>query len=348
MKKRPTQSDVAKLAGVTRSTVSVVLSGRTDTSIQVSEATRQRVQAAVKELGYAPDPVAQMLVQGQNEIIGVFTYESDFPSDQKNFFYQFLLGIESEASRQNFDILLFTRKRSSGARCIYPNGTNALRLADGAILFGSTPDREELKRLIEESYPFVYIGRRDVPGVDIACVVPDYRSASATATEHLIQLGHQRIGFVKSQQQMESSIDKYAGFEDAVQKHPEIQAVTLNTPDDKDQSHIVSAIAENHLTALVCLSDGVLFTIYAQLAEAGLRVPEDISLVALTEGFADPTHDYTPTHVHLDRGKIGAEAVRLLVAILSDESISPRQVMIDCSFIPGDTSAPPNSRRLPG
>ena len=77
--KRPTQKDVAKLAHVSRGTVSLVLNNQSGGRVPISEETQQRVLQAAKKLGYAPNPIAQMLARGANRIIGVFTYEPGLP-----------------------------------------------------------------------------------------------------------------------------------------------------------------------------------------------------------------------------------------------------------------------------
>jgi DNA-binding LacI/PurR family transcriptional regulator len=127
--------DVANAVGVSTAVVSHTLSDRTHGTIRVSEATRQRVLRAVRELGYVPNPIARRLARGRTGLIGVFTYEPVFPIDQTNFFHPFLVGIEAEAETQGQDLLLFTKGADKGTRNIYVDGVNRLQLADGAVLF---------------------------------------------------------------------------------------------------------------------------------------------------------------------------------------------------------------------
>src|SRR5690606_5785524 len=102
--KRPTQQDVARLAGVSRGTVSMVINGMTGGRIPISEETRRKVLDAMEQLGYAPNPAAQILAGGRNRLIGVFTYEPFFPYEQDNFYYPFLLGIERQASYEGYNL----------------------------------------------------------------------------------------------------------------------------------------------------------------------------------------------------------------------------------------------------
>lgn len=96
---RPRQADIAALAGVSQATVSLVINNRSGKYRQITEETRQRVWAAVAELGYVANPAARMLAGGRNGLLGVYTFESVFPLDPRDFYYPFLLGVEEEAER---------------------------------------------------------------------------------------------------------------------------------------------------------------------------------------------------------------------------------------------------------
>src|SRR5687768_16025961 len=167
--KRYRIADVAKHARVSEATVSVVLNNRVGEGIRVSEETQQRVWEAVRALGYVPNPSARNLARGRNNLIAVFTFESIFPIDSRNFYYPFLIGIEEEAAVQGYDLLLSTAASDPDMRGrIYRKGANRLKLADGAVLLGHALDRSEITQLLAEGFPFVYVGRRESPGDDIS------------------------------------------------------------------------------------------------------------------------------------------------------------------------------------
>ncbi len=105
---RPTQSDVAKLAGVSVSIVSAVINDRQYGNIRISDGTRARVRDAVRELGYAPNLAARGLAGGTNHLIGVFTFQRIFPLTKEDFFYEFLVGIEEAAEHEGYNLLLLT------------------------------------------------------------------------------------------------------------------------------------------------------------------------------------------------------------------------------------------------
>ena len=185
--KAPRQSDVARLAGVSQSAVSRVISGDVD---RIPAETRDRIRAAVKDLGYVPNAAARNLRNKRNRLLGVHTFEAVFPHARDDFYFEFLLGIEERAEELGYDLVLFTSTGArDGRRRIYRDGTNRLNLADGAVLLGAATDREELARLWRDGYLFVHIGRREVPGAEIPCIVPDYVSAAGRIVASLAERG---------------------------------------------------------------------------------------------------------------------------------------------------------------
>src|SRR6218665_4013355 len=152
--KRLTQRDIARLAGVSQATVSLVLNSSDGHDGRIPVETRDGVNKVIRDTGYVADPIARRMAKGLNRILGVFTYEPAFPSAQADFFTPFLLGIEEEAQQQNYDLLLLTSAGVGNNRKIFSEN-NRLRIADGCLVLGREFDRAELARLVAEDYPFV-------------------------------------------------------------------------------------------------------------------------------------------------------------------------------------------------
>ncbi len=339
---RPTLADVARLAGVSSATVSLVLNKRNG-RVPIGEETRARVLEAVRQLGYVPNPVAQMLASGSSRLIGVFAYEARFPYEREDFFFPYLLGIEREASRQDYDLLLFTRSRGCPARTIYCDGVNQLRRADGAIVMGSQTNREELRLLAEEGYPFVSIGRREVVGHAIDWVASDYRAGSTEATQHLLKLGHRRLAFLGMGPPAETSEEKLDGCQEALSGAAGAELAIwerdlLSTP-----AAFLQALRDFAPTALVCTEIATLTGAVQQLLAASVRIPEELSVVSLTDGYADLPIGMQPTVVCLNRHLIGETAVRVLLERMRDAALPPQQIRLSCQLVLGNTTAPPVS-----
>jgi DNA-binding LacI/PurR family transcriptional regulator len=341
--KRPTQKDVARMAGVSRGTVSMVLNNRMNGRVPISDETRTRVFQAAAALGYAPNPVGQMLAQGNNCLIGIFTYDPVFPYEQDDFYFPYLTGIQQEASEQAYNVLLFTRNHGTEPHRIYANSMNSLLLADGCILMGGMPDRDELQRLYNEGYPFVYIGRREVPGCQIDWVIHDYRYGAAAATRHLLQLGHRHLGFVGGNGE-EPQADKLAGCRQALADGEMPETSLQLFPIDKSSvaAQVVQVILASGVTALLCDDRKVFEWLGREMRVQGVRVPGDLSLVSLTTAEARLPDMLAPTHVQLNQRLVGAVATRTLIKRVLGEADGPQQLYLPCKFVVGETTGPPN------
>ena len=335
--KRPTQSDVAKLAKVSRATVSFVLSEKDQQRIPISEETKRRVFEAARELNYSPDPVAQMLASGNNHLVGVFSYERLFPMQRDDFYYEFLLGIEMGASTAGYNVILFTRDESSnGERLVFPRGHNQLRLADGTILLGSQPNRAELSRLMDENYPFVHIGKRDVPGKQINWVACDYMSASEKITDHLAKQGHRSYAYIGPKEHNESNLDKLAGINQALSQYERCRIQKF----DEDLLKSVHTIDEieglSTCTAILCSYETTFHNVVDFLFRNDRKIPDDYLVVSLANISDYQQLPFSPTYLRVNRPVWGEKAFSTLLEILDDPAKGPLQVRIPCDIVYGD------------
>lgn len=336
---RPTQSDVAVHAGVSRATVSLVLNGATTSRVLISDSTRQRVLDSARALGYTPNVAARMLATGRNQLIGVFTYEPLFPYEGEDFYYPFLLGIERAASEADYDLLLFTRQRAHHQRTIYQENFNTLRLADGAVLLGLHTDYTDLRRLCAEQYPFVYIGRREIEGYDIDWVVSDYRSGSAKATRHLLELGHRRIVLIGHAPGNSSYIDRLTGCQEAVASEPGATLSVVNEDTLDDAMAMQDMLSSTRATALLIGTGEMMARALSLLAAMQIRVPTELSVVSLGDSAGASVLGMQCTEVRLNRQIVGETAAQVLVNKIEGTVASPQHLLIPCDFAVGDTSA---------
>lgn len=339
MKRSYTQDDVARLAGVSRSVVSLVINNRDDG--RVSPETRQRVLQAIRELGYAPNPAARMLAQKRSYLIGVFTYEELFPHDVDDFFHPFLVGVEHQASLENYDLLLFTRKGDFSTRSIYRNGMNILNMVDGAVLMGSRPNEDEIRDLVRDEHPFVYIGSREIEGCEFDWVSSDYRQGAYDAVRHLLELGHRRIGGVGLKPQgAPHRRNKAQGTIDAVSEVAGASLALLPDEFIHDGAALMEEVLRQELTALVCDSNITMLRVMHQLYPLEISIPEELSVIALSDERVNLPGEYVPSTVHLNRPRVGREAVKLLVSRLNGHHKEPTHRLIPCRFVLGNTSGP--------
>lgn len=344
--RRPTQTDIARAAGVSPAVVSLVINGRTNGKIRISEDTQQRVRDAILKLGYVPNMAARQLAGGRSNLLGVFTYEPVFPLAKESFYYPFLIGIEQQAEALGFDLLLYTRATATtGRRQIYRDGINALQAADGAVLLGTYEDRDELARLHRDGYPFVYVGRRELDGTPPAYVGADYETITSHMVDHLASLGHQNILYLHHQvtDNSESANDRLNGFHNGLRQ---ANLPTENRCIPLDGDPITAAQVKSWLdagtTAFIAQTIRLAHHIQREAATLNLHAPHDFSIAAL--GNADPMvpDDGSVTTIHIPRLEMGAGAVELLVNMLyHPEVVTSRQVLLPCSITHGQSVAAP-------
>jgi DNA-binding LacI/PurR family transcriptional regulator len=341
--KRYRIADVAKYAGVSEATVSVVLNNRVGDGIRVSEETQQRVWNAVHKLGYVPNPAARSLARGRNNLIAVFTFESIFPIDSRNFYYPFLVGIEEEAAAQGYDLLLSTAARDPSTHGrIYHQGANRLTLADGAILLGHAADKSEITRLLDDGFPFVYVGRRDSPNDDISYAASDYVDATRQIVDYLLKHQHRDLAYLASSERNESNQDRHKGFVFAHEEHGIALNLSLYWQGEPEAftKEAFLRLTQQGATAFIAENDQLALRLLGVTAALQRRCPEDFSLAVLGDPLSIVDSGYSWTTFKIPRREMGREAVRLLVQRLSDDQempAPPYRTLLPCQFVAGNT-----------
>ncbi|GAA3080556.1 LacI family DNA-binding transcriptional regulator [Rhizobium viscosum] len=338
--KRLTQHDIAKLAGVSQATVSLVLNGAPTALARIPQETRERVQQVIRTTGYVADPIARRMAKGLNRILGVFTYEPAFPSEQADFFAPFLLGIEEEAQAQNYDLLLLTGAGVGRERKIFADG-NRLRIADGCLVLGREFDRAELKRLVTGDYPFVAIGRREDAGGPVPYVGGDYASATRALVEKARSLGHGRLAFIGPSGSAESVVDRWRGFLDAITGNADL---VLHVDEvGQGAAETLDAIIESGASAVffVELADAV--RVEAAARERGLSIPGDFSAVVLGSHVRAERSHVQFTSFNIPREEMGRQATAMLVRRIEDAS-PVEQILLTCEPVEGQTLGPAKKR----
>ncbi|WP_329150072.1 LacI family transcriptional regulator [Streptomyces niveus] len=363
-RRRSTQRDIAQRTGVSQATVSLVISGGA-ASTQIAESTRRAVLAAADEMGYTANVAARSLKGGRNRLLGLYTFESVFPTDQRDFYYPFLLGVEEEAARQGYDLLLFSSTGTdrdaarvgprepgesgtpAAERSIYVGGSNRLKIADGCVLLGRNVRREELSALVREDFPFVFVGRREVDDAELSYVAADYVAATGALVAELARLGHRRILYLRALEDSEPTRDREEGYRRGLAEAgivpDEALIRTLADPADLSIERVEEWIGGLGITALLVepTEDDRLTEALATMAGTRrVRFPADCSLALLGDPpcWTPKSRDWT--RFSLPRAQMAGQAVRVLIELLDQESHEPRQLTVPCAYVPGDSIGP--------
>jgi LacI family transcriptional regulator len=323
--KRATMGDVARLAGVSKATVSAVLNG----TALVKESTRARVENAIELLNYRPAPVVNGYAAANGaKSLGIVIKEVDNP-----YYAEVVLGARGVAEENGYSLFVAS---SEGEYEAERRAIDLLRTKgiDGMIVTPVLHAGSDLSHLFElkrRNYPFVLI--EQVIGVRASVVDVENVEASRRAAEYLIQQGHTQILYLAGPDYSMHSQERIDGTWRAC------SAAHLRFND----SHIVRAgahladgyragmeyfgacPAESRPTAVSCYNDLVAAGLYRALAELGLRVPDDVSVV----GFDDiPLAEYLTvplTTVRMPKARMGALAAEMLIKHVEAQMVIPPQ-----------------------
>lgn len=342
-RRRPRQADIARLAGVSQATVSMVINHQGGKYGQIGEDTRRRVWEAVEELGYVADIAARTLAGGRNSILGLYTFEPVFPVDYHDFYYPFLVGIEEEAEQQGFDLLLFSSASGvDGNREIFRGGVNRLRVADGCVLLGRGGNTRELLRLARDPYPVVFIGRRELEGVDVSYVGADYVRATVEVVRHLAGLGHRRIALLSWGDQLEPTVDRLRGYElGCASAGVELERRLCRSVAAADVSTgLIEELVAAGATAVVAQDQAIASCVEKAANSLGMSLPADLSVAVLGDPPRGEPTGRAWTGFSIPRRDMGARALATLIEQLdAGDAARPVQTLLPCRFEPGATVA---------
>lgn len=333
---RPTQMDVARLAGVSRATVSYVLNGQADGKVPISAETQARVQRAIDELGYVPDAGAQALRSGATCTIGLI-----IPDLRNPHFWQNAEGVELEARAAGYRLLLSSMDLNAAYGQDSFKDLSGRRI-DALILMGGLVDQSAatqqiLARCLKRRMPIVEIGDHALHQQKVDNVISDYRSATRQMVAHLLGLGHRRIALIYGVAVAEMGFDRLESYRDA------LQAAGIDP--DEFIIHCGTTMEDSYVatrallalpappTAIIAINDILAMGALRAISDAGLSVPGDISLA----GFDDipETRFLVPrlTTASKEAVRLGREAVRLALRRLQDPDLPRQSVEVPSQFI---------------
>jgi len=311
--KKPTQKDVARLAGVSRATVSYVINGKDAKGVPISATTRERVLAAVDELGYVVNAGAQALRSGDTKTIGVM-----LPIYENPYFWEIFNGVSSAANEAGYKVLLANS-------VLDPEETNQTitelseQRIDGLILlmeFASLPARV-MEQLRHSSHPIVEGSSSVTSEFDL--ILQDYGVGMKAIMSHLFELGHQHISYLHGvQESTTQGQDRLNAFQEAF--------AAAGLPFDPSQVYRCGQSLEegyqtalailqkpDRPTAIVTINDLLAIATIRAAADLGLSVPDDVSVASFDD---IPFAQYVVprlTTIQTSPNQNGRDAVRLLL-----------------------------------
>lgn len=339
--KLPTVRDVAKRAGVSLTTVSFVLNNVP--YARISEEARARVWNAARELDYQPNAAAQSLRRRSTHTIGLL-----IPDNNNPHFWQIVRGAERAAAEKGYSVLLTSSNLEIEQERRAFEALKQQRM-DGLILQTAFPSAllRAIEALKTRGHPVVRIGRFSP---DLDGVAPDYGIGCTMLMEHLVQLGHRRVGFVFAtsapggpRPEVGLGQSRLGAYRDAVQRHDldaDPDLVQGSGPHPEDACGAARRLLElsPRPTAIMVINDYLAISVLKMIADAGLSVPRDISLT----GFDDiPLARYLSpalTTVSANAERLGERAVELMLARLEEPEAPPQHHVLPTYLVVRDST----------
>jgi LacI family transcriptional regulator len=331
--KRITSHQVAERAGVSRTTVSLVLNNVEGTNI--SEATRQRVLQAARELGYVPHEAARSLAGGKTHTLAFIICQPTSRVLSDAYLPLVIHGLKDVTNPYGFRILVDWIEDVNQPDA-YVNLAKAKKI-DGMIVSCPRLDDDQLPGLVAEGFPLVLLGTLD--GLDVPSVDTDNKAAAAHAVEHLVNLGHKRIACITNGPgHYANASDRLAGYRRQLEAAglPYDEGLVRYGDFDPDSGYVAMKSLlelEDPPTAVFVASDVVAFGVLTVIREHGLRVPEDIAIVSFDDvPMARFSHPPLTT-VHVPAVEQGRKAGDLLLALMGSGEVPEKQILLETELV---------------
>ncbi|MEV1003830.1 LacI family DNA-binding transcriptional regulator [Nonomuraea sp. NPDC050202] len=326
-------SDVARLAGVSTATVSRVVNGR----YGVSVSTIEQVRSAIEELGYESSLVATSLRRSRTNVLGLVTHSF------QSYTAEVLKGVMDALSQSGFDLIIYANSDLYGT---YSDGWEQRHLArlagtltDGCIVV--TPSGE-----VRSGTPVVVID--PARGSTAPSVTADNFAGATAVVEHLLGLGHRRIGFIAGRASLEAAWSREEGYRTALAEAGvplDPQLIARGSFNPESAAPLARALLDrpDRPTAIFAASDGMALKALQVAKDLGLDVPGDLSVAGFDNIPESALAEPGLTTVDQSMYRLGYEAARMLKSLVRGDWEGPdRTVLPTRLVVRGSTAAPRN------
>lgn len=327
---RLTLEQIAKLAGVSRSTVSRVINDHPHVRDQV----RQRVMRVIAETGYQPNLAARSLVTQRMGIIGLVIPRAVQSLFTDPFFPRLIQGITQACNANDYTLSLFMFHTKEEEQKLYPTVVRA-RLLDGVIVSSSEIDDPFIPQLIENQMPFVMVGR-PYDAAQASFVQSDNVVGAHTAVSHLARLGYKRIATITGPLNTTVGLDRRQGYRDALNERNGFVDEALIVEGDFTESGGHAAMQwlfPHQPDAVFAASDAMAFGALRALREIGLSVPDDVAVVGFDDLPTAALSDPPLTTIRQPIRRSGIQAVETLIDILTNGPEPPRRITMSTELV---------------
>jgi LacI family transcriptional regulator len=333
--------EIARLAGVSRSTVSRVINNYANVPIE----TREKVMKVIQQYNYFPNVSAQVLAGKRARTIGLFMIEpGNVSSDILT--NMLIVSVIEHASSYDYYVLTYIIRDTSNTETI-KNVKEIFfqRRIDGGIFIGAANHEPFIEELISEGFMVGVVDQEQPDHQESNRIVANFNNDSGMkqAVAYLAGLGHTRIGVINGNMKRLSGQTKYEGFLKAMQ----MCALHVNQawvlPGDFHENGGYEAICDllrtksDLPTAIIAANDSVAFGAIRGLKENGLQVPDDVSIIGFDDHAMSEKHHPALTTIRVDFSDMLKQLTSILIAKIEKATADIRQITLDCSLVVRDS-----------
>ncbi len=329
--------DVAAEANVSYGTVSRVINN----DVHVKQETRDRVLETMLRLGYIANRQARSLAGGRTNTIGVLV-----PDLGTGYIGEIIRGIDAELGLSNLDLILYTTHRTASKEANYVANL-AKGMVDGLLLVLPRSPADFIGTLTQGNFPFVLIDHQGI-GQDCPAVGAANWQGGFTATEYLIKLGHQRIGFITGWMDLGCALDRLDGYRSALRTNhipegPElIYEGTFFQPDGFTGASTMLDLT-NPPTAIFASNDVMAMGAMDAVRNKGLRIPDDVSVIGFDDIPQASLIRPALTTIRQPLEKMGRVATQMLLELLSHPPKKTERIELPTELIVRDSCRVPRT-----
>lgn len=327
--------DVAKLGGVSTATVSHVINN----TRFVSEETKQKVLAVIEQLNYTPNAHARNLASGRSSSLGLIISDIANP-----FFPELVKSIQEQATEHGYDVILMNTNYDPArtASCVQRLIEQKVR---GVAIMTSEMDQGLRARLAAKEVTTVFLDLGTV-GPHTSNIVVDYEKGIRQGVEHLLALGHRRIAYISGPPHLKSAARRRAAFTRMMKKYrdslhtmPSIFEGDFKTEGGQKAARQILRL-DPLPTAIISANDLMAIGALRELKNAGLRVPEDMSVIGFDDILFASLADPPLTTIALPRAEIGRAAIEALIQTTAADGNLGRKFKVKTHLVTRGSTGP--------
>lgn len=331
--------DIAKRSGYSITTVSKALNGYSD----ISEKTRRKIQKLAEEMGYRPNSAARSLSMKRSWMIGVFFQDHVNSGLLHPFFIEVIESFKKEVGKKGYDLLFFANQL--GEKEISYVDHSQHRNVDGVIILGLSRNDPFLSELVQSEIPCVSVDL-DLVGKQVGYITSDNIEGAFQAMEYLYSLGHRKIAHISGILETLAGQQRYIGYQRAIEKlglvYRSDYIVDVNYTVEGGEEAMKKLLSLHEPpTAVFAAGDLMAIGAIKAAKEAGLHIPEDLSVVGFDNISFSQYISPPLTTVHQQKDLLGKMAAEALLNLIEEKDTIPSILTIKTQLMIRESCAPP-------